>query len=155
MSHSWVRTWGFVLIVVRLGRRFLLTQETKHEGWYLPAGRVEPGESLAAAAVRETLEETGIPVVLEGVARIEHTPQPGGDGARLRVFYIARPADDREPKLHADEHSRRAWWVTLDEVRELKLRGPEVLEVLESVAGGAPIYPLSLIRYEGDPWPRG
>ena len=34
------------MAVVRLGRRFLVVRERKHgQGWYLPAGRVEAGES--------------------------------------------------------------------------------------------------------------
>ena len=28
--------------------------------WYLPAGRMEPGEDIAEAAQREVLEETGL-----------------------------------------------------------------------------------------------
>lgn len=33
--------------------------------WSLPGGRVEPGETLAGAIVRETLEETGLEVFCE------------------------------------------------------------------------------------------
>ena len=28
--------------------------------WYLPAGKMEPGEDISEAAVREVLEETGL-----------------------------------------------------------------------------------------------
>src|SRR5438128_3883572 len=93
-----IPTWFFAVVVVRKGDRFLLVHERKHgQGWYLPAGRVEPGETIAAAAIRETREEAGIPIELEGVLRIEHSPQPDG-GVRCRVFFVARPADDTLPK---------------------------------------------------------
>ena len=37
-----------------------------HQGrWSVPGGRVEPGETLASAVVRETAEETGIAVVCD------------------------------------------------------------------------------------------
>ena len=67
-----IPTWRFAMVVVRLGRRFLVVHERKHERrWYLPAGRVEPGETIVAAAARETLEESGRRVVIEGVLRVE------------------------------------------------------------------------------------
>ncbi len=65
MPRSPVPTWYFALVVVRLGPRFLIVQERKHgQLWYLPAGRVEPGENITDAARRETLEESGVPVVV-------------------------------------------------------------------------------------------
>lgn len=37
-----------------------------HQGcWSVPGGRVEPGETLASAVVRETAEETGVAVVCD------------------------------------------------------------------------------------------
>ncbi|MFL5322558.1 MAG: NUDIX hydrolase, partial [Myxococcaceae bacterium] len=53
MSRDPIPTWYFSLVVVRLGRRFLLVREAKHgQTWYLPGGRVDPGESLTDAARR-------------------------------------------------------------------------------------------------------
>jgi len=42
----------------------LLTKRDDFHVWCLPGGRVEPGESIAQAAIRESLEETGIKVRL-------------------------------------------------------------------------------------------
>jgi phosphatase NudJ len=59
MSRTPIPTWYFVLVVVRSEDRYLMVQERKHgQLWYLPAGRVEPGETFVKAALRETLEET-------------------------------------------------------------------------------------------------
>ena len=61
--------------------RLLLIRRGQEPGrglWSLPGGRCEPGEDAAAAAVRETYEETGL-VVTAGplVGRVER-PGPGG-----------------------------------------------------------------------------
>ena len=149
MSRRAIPVWCFALTVVKKGHRFLLVHERKHgERWYLPAGRLELGEDFFAAARRETLEESGIPIELEGILRIEHTP--GADGsARMRVVFLARPADDRPPKSTADAESLEARWVTLDELDALPLRGEEVRLLFEDVLAGAPVYPVSLLQAEG------
>ena len=124
-----IQAYFFALVVVRLGRRFLLVHERKHgQLWYLPAGRVEPGESLIDAARRETLEESGVPIDLTGILRIEH--QAHADGvARVRVFFLGHPRDDTPPKTQPDHESLGAAWVALDELPRHPLRGPEVREI--------------------------
>ncbi len=57
-------------VVVHEGR-LLLVRRANPPGaglWSLPGGRVEPGEQAADAAVREVAEETGLQVVVEGLA---------------------------------------------------------------------------------------
>jgi phosphatase NudJ len=155
MARQPITTWYFALIAVRLENRFLLVQESKRgQQWYLPAGRVEPGETLVEAARRETLEEAGIPVIIEGILRIEHTPLFVGEqaAARVRVIFAGRPQDDTPPKSLPDEESLRAGWFDLEELEHLSLRGEEVREILQYLANGGTIYPLGLITFEGAPW---
>jgi 8-oxo-dGTP pyrophosphatase MutT (NUDIX family) len=150
MARTAIPTWFFVLVVVRHreGDRFLLVQERKYDQqWYFPAGRVEPGESLAAAACRETWEEAGLHVRLDGVLRIEHELVPGG--ARVRVLYTAQQIGDAPPKQQPDEESLGAAWVRLEDLAHLPLRSNEVLRVLTEISQGAPIHPLSVIGPEG------
>lgn len=147
-----IPTWYFALAVVRLGHRYLLVHERKHgQGWYLPAGRVEQGETIIDAAVRETMEEAGIPIVCEGIVRIEHTPSQDGD-SRVRVFVLARPQDDTPPKSIADSESLGASWVSPSELSGYRLRGAEVRDVLEHVSRGGAVAPLDLLTTEGTPW---
>lgn len=47
--------------------KFLLVQEFGASGWWLPGGRIDPGEDFARAAVRECQEEAGVLVELTGV----------------------------------------------------------------------------------------
>jgi phosphatase NudJ len=148
MAREPIPTWFFALVVVRDGEQFLVIREMKHgQNWYLPAGRVEAGETFADAAHRETMEEAGIPIVLEGILKFQHTP--GLNSARVRVIFLARPADRTPPRVTPNEHSLEARWVTLAELAALRLRGPEVRGLFEWVAGGAPVYPLEVLGSEG------
>jgi phosphatase NudJ len=145
-----IPTHAFALVVVRLGRRFLVVKERKHgQRWYLPAGRVEPGETLADAARRETLEESGVPIELEGLVRVEHSP--GASANRLRAIFVARPADDTPPKSAPDDETLEARFVTLEELAELDTRGEEVEALFRFVADGGPVYPLTALTWEGAP----
>lgn len=149
MARAPIPTWSFALVVVRRGHRFLVTQERKYgSSWSIPGGRVEPGETLADAAVREVFEETGVPIRLDGVLRVEHTPGHAGRDARVRVLFLGTPIDDTPPKTTADDESLGAAYLTLDELRALPLRGAELLALLESVALGRPVYPLELLGHE-------
>ncbi|KUP06908.1 ADP-ribose pyrophosphatase [Bacillus coahuilensis m2-6] len=51
-------------IVLNDKHELLLIKGPKR-GWEMPGGQVEEGESLSAAAIRETLEESGILVEIE------------------------------------------------------------------------------------------
>jgi phosphatase NudJ len=147
MARTPIPTWYFAMAVVRLGHRFLLTQERKYGAtWSIPGGRVEPGETLAEACLREVIEETAVPVTLDGVLRIEHSPSRSG--ARVRVVFLATPRDDTPPKSVPDEESLGAKWVTLEELSELPLRGSDLRALLESVAHGRPCYPLDILGRE-------
>jgi 8-oxo-dGTP pyrophosphatase MutT (NUDIX family) len=149
-----IPTWFFALVVVRKGHRFLVVHERAKslgQTWYLPAGRVEPGESLADGARREALEESGVPIVLDGILRLEHTALP--DSARVRVVFVGHPADDTEPKSVPDEETLGAAWRTLPELEELArqglLRSDEVLTLIRAVEAGTFVAPLSLLATEG------
>jgi phosphatase NudJ len=139
-----IPTWYFALVVVRRGHRFLLTQERKYgSSWSIPGGRVEPGETLVRAAIREVYEETGVPIRIDGVLRVEHSASEST--VRMRVLFTGTPIDDTAPKTTADDESLGAAWLTLDEIRKLPLRGAELRALLESVESGRQVFPLDLL----------
>src|SRR5437763_7045181 len=150
MAREPIPTWFFALVVVRRGDDFLLVHERKHgQRWYLPAGRVEPGEDFEAAACRETLEETGVPIRLTGVIRVEYTPWP--DGARFRVLFLGEPRDATPPKSIPDAESLGAAWVNLRDLHRYDLRGADVEDLFRYVADGGTICPLRVLAAEGSP----
>lgn len=54
--------------------RVLLVRRADDGNWELPGGRVDPGESAAAAVVREVAEEAGLAVRVTGVAGVYSDP---------------------------------------------------------------------------------
>lgn len=151
MPRKPIPTFYLAAVVVKQGDQFLLVQEHKPGApWSLPAGRVKPGESLADAAVRETLEESGVTVRLTGILRLEHSPRERR--ARLRAVFLGEPIGDPTPKQQPDEESLGARWVTIDEVRQLELRRPEVEDLLRYVAAGGTAHPLEILQEEGTPY---
>lgn len=66
---------GIVIVggVIEKDGKFLLVQEAKEKcrgKWNIPAGHLEPNESIFAGAKREVKEETGCDVELTGVLQI-------------------------------------------------------------------------------------
>ena len=75
---------------VLVGRRDPLAENAAglHE---FPGGKVEPGESPAAAAARETLEETGLAVRVGPV--LDATTGESRSGPLKLFFFAAEPID--------------------------------------------------------------
>ncbi|KDO27578.1 hypothetical protein SPRG_06846 [Saprolegnia parasitica CBS 223.65] len=146
----------FAVVVVRHPRtkRWLAVQETsKHNRlWWLPAGRVENGETFPAAAVRETREEAGIDIRLVGVLRVEHTPI-GPQSDRMRIVFYAEPMDVSAPiKTTADDESLGAAWTTVPELQAWadagQLRDEELLNWAMYLERGGEVAPLSTLGAE-------
>ena len=51
--------YTFAIIIARLKGRWIFVRHRDRITWELPAGHLEPGESVEEAAVRELIEETG------------------------------------------------------------------------------------------------
>ena len=111
-----------------------------------PAGHVETEESLLAAVVRETLEETSWyfqPDALVGIYRWRLTDS---DQIYLRHCFCGKVLyQDTERKL--DSGILRTLWLSLAELQQQtqRLRSPLVLACVEDYIAGQR-YPLSLYR---------
>jgi len=93
--------------------------------WSLPGGRVEPGESAAAAAAREVREETGLDVEV-GQLLIEAVIWDG----RYRVQDFAATVVGGD--LRAGDDAADVRWVELDALASMPL-SPGLLEELRRV----------------------
>ena len=80
-------------------------------GYWLPAGRVDPGEKLTDGGIREALEEAGVYIEITRVLKVNLSDA-------LRVTYLAKPLDgtDVTPKTVPDFESAGAVWVSASDV---------------------------------------
>ncbi|HEV2760556.1 MAG TPA: NUDIX domain-containing protein [Acidimicrobiales bacterium] len=87
--------------------------------WSVPGGRVEGGETLAEAVVRELAEETGLEAVCDDLTGwVERI----GDDHHFVIFdFLVTVLDDPETGLSAGGDAAEAAWVPLDEVAHLRL----------------------------------
>ncbi len=136
-----------VATVVERDGRFLLVEERGESGQLVfnqPAGHLEPGESLQQAAVRETLEETGWHIALEGLVNIALYTSPANGETYYRTTFFGHPLR-HEPERSLDEGILRAVWLEADEIAiSDRLRSPMVAEVVRLYQSGQR-HPLSII----------
>jgi len=118
---------------------FLLVEEAIRGQLVLnqPAGHLEPNETLCAAALRETLEETGWTVALHGLVGVYQWSNSATDSHFLRFTFAAEPLA-HDPKRPLDSGIVRAIWLTRDEIaaERHRLRSPMVLRGVDDFLAG-------------------
>lgn len=83
--------------------------------WSVPGGRVEPGETLAGAVVREVAEETGLEVVCGELVGVVERMAEGADAHHFVILdHRAAVLDHREPV--AGDDAAEVAWVPLTEL---------------------------------------
>ena len=137
-----------VATVIEDNGRFLFVEEETADGQLVfnqPAGHLEPNESLIEAAARETLEETGWTIEVQGIVGIGLYNTPDGTTTYYRTTFFGK-ALQHDPQRTLDTGIVRALWLNRDEIAALtvRMRSPLVPKVIEQYSNGHR-YPLSMI----------
>ncbi len=137
-----------VATVIEDNGRFLLVEEAAADGQLVfnqPAGHLEPNESLIEAAARETLEETGWSIDVQGIVGIGLYTTPDGSTTYYRTTFFGK-ALQHDPLRTLDTGIVRAVWLTRAEIAALadRMRSPMVPKVIEQYCSGHR-YPLSML----------
>ena len=130
-----VPVWGEQVLLCRRNI------EPRHGMWTLPAGFMELGESTAAGALRETIEEAGANVEMQGLFSVLNVVRVG----QVHFFYRARMLDTtldpgpesiearlfREDEVPWDELAFRTVRHTLELFFEDRRRGSYAVHTLD------------------------
>ena len=137
-----------VATIVEDDGRFLMVEEIDQDNTVFnqPAGHLEDNESLAEAALRETLEETGWHVTLTGFLGVYHYRSPEGETYIRHCFTAVPLRHDSERPL--DDGIIAAHWLTQDAINAagFPVRSIAVRKVLQDFHQRQPL-PLDVIYH--------
>ncbi|GAB4254897.1 MAG: hypothetical protein Kow00122_13120 [Thermoleophilia bacterium] len=143
--------------IVREGAVLLVRQEKGDATyWLLPGGRVNHGETLVQAVIRELREELCLEVAVRtpplGLAE-NIPPHPSGGRHGITVVFAADITGEDQPRL-GDPAVREYRWITADELPGLTVHPPihDLLgEWLRHLSGESRVDPPPF-RYAGPRW---
>lgn len=109
----------------------LLIHRTKHKDVSFPKGKVDPGESVPQAGVREIEEETGLRVALGANLGTVHYAMPGG-GEKTVQYWAAHATETAitNSSFVPNREVEALEWVTVKQARK-KLSYPADRDILD------------------------
>lgn len=142
-SHDPILAAGVVL--TRPGRRgpqIAVVHRPHRADWSLPKGKVDPGEHVLHAAVRECDEETGIVPTLGPPLTTQHYQALGQD----KLVFYWRAEVNAEEGFAPDEEVDEVRWVHLPEARSL-LTYPRDVDLVQEAMDLPLSTPLIVLRH--------
>jgi 8-oxo-dGTP pyrophosphatase MutT (NUDIX family)/phosphohistidine phosphatase SixA len=123
------------------GTEFLLVHRGYRQDWTFPKGKVDPGEHVLTAAVREVREETGFAIEL-GVPLPTQTYKVEGKLKDSRYWLGTLLAGEFVPNDEVDEIA----WLTFEAAAE-RLTYDHDIDVLTAAAAARATSPLIILRH--------
>jgi 8-oxo-dGTP diphosphatase len=123
------------------GTEYLLVHRHLRDDWTFPKGKVDPGENLVGAAVREVREETGFAIQLGLPLPTQHY-QANGIPKDVNYWH----ATILKGEFTANEEVDEIRWLSFDAAKELLTYAHDA-DVLAAAAGATPTSPLIVLRH--------
>jgi ADP-ribose pyrophosphatase YjhB (NUDIX family) len=108
------------VVVANEAGQILLIKRSDNDNWAIPGGAIDLGESMTQAAVRETLEETGITCEITGLVGIYTDPRHiilyTSNGEARQEFSIVLTARYVSGQPTPSSESDQVLWLDLETV---------------------------------------
>ncbi|MEO3854713.1 NUDIX domain-containing protein [Acrocarpospora sp. B8E8] len=113
------------VVVTNAAGDILMIRRSDNGNWAVPGGAIDLGESLPDAAVRETLEETGIVCEITGLVGTYTDPRHvilyTSNGEARQEFSIVLTAQAVTGEPTPSSESTEVQWVPREQVADLKM----------------------------------
>ncbi|MEU8251770.1 NUDIX domain-containing protein [Nonomuraea sp. NPDC048916] len=120
----------------------LLIRRSDNGNWALPGGAIDLGESIPAAAIRETLEETGVSCEITGFVGTYSDPKHvilyTSNGEVRQEFSIVLTARVVSGEPTPSQESREVRWVPRGEVTQYRMDRSMRLRIAHYLDGHGP-----------------
>lgn len=129
-------------VVIDTNGRIVLQRRRDNEMWALPGGGMEIGESVAACAIRETREETGLDVKIIGIVGIYSDPKhvfAYDDGEVRQEFSICLLATVTGGEIIVSDESHEVKAFELGQIANLPMVPSIRQRVTDYLSGQIPV----------------
>jgi 8-oxo-(d)GTP phosphatase len=103
----------------------VVVHRPRYDDWSWPKGKLDPGESAPAGAVREVCEETGLQIVLGSPMPTLRYKTSDGRGKVVHLWSARLATDDDAPALSARHPVERAASDEIDDVRWMPIEAAD------------------------------
>ncbi|GAA1757848.1 NUDIX hydrolase [Nocardioides hankookensis] len=105
-------------VVFRPGKRVLLVHRPRYDDWSFPKGKLDRGEHVTGAAVREVAEETGLHVRLGVPLSAQRYPVTGGRTKQVSYWVGRVVGSDDVSGYRTNDEIDAVEWVPYDEAMD-------------------------------------
>ena len=113
------------VVVANSSGEILMIRRSDNDNWAVPGGAMDLGESMPDAAIRETLEETGVQVEITGIVGIYTDPRHvilytsnGEVRQEFSIVFTARPLSGTPTP---SDESREVHWIAPGDLATLTM----------------------------------